>query len=68
MRVAIALIQDPAIRQQALEALAARRSSAAACPACGVPVVQPGLCALCHQRESEQGPPSHGGTEAQGKG
>jgi len=55
LRQAIDLIENPAVRQQALERLAATEQQSARCEQCGTHIGTPGLCPLCQAHESQDG-------------
>ena len=54
LRQAIDLIENPAVRQQALARLAATEEQTDRCTLCGALVSTPGLCALCQAHEGQQ--------------
>lgn len=54
LRQAIDLIQNPAVRQQALSRLAQSEEQPERCKVCGTPVGTPGLCALCRAHERQE--------------
>ena len=53
LRQAIDLIQNPAVRQQALARLTERGQQPARCATCGTQVTTPGLCPLCQAHEKQ---------------
>lgn len=54
LRQAIDLIEDPVVRQQALNKLARTQEQTDRCTLCGVPVGSPGLCPLCQAAEGQE--------------
>ncbi len=54
LRQAIDLIQNPAVRRQALARLAKSEEQPERCTVCGTPVSAPGLCALCRAHEGQE--------------
>ena len=55
LRQAIDLIQNPAVRQQALARLAGSEEQTECCTVCATPVSTPGLCPLCRAHEEQDG-------------
>ena len=54
LRQAIDVIENPAVRQQALARLSATEEQTDRCTLCGALVSTPGFCALCQAHEGQQ--------------
>ncbi len=55
LRQAIDLIEDPAVRKQALARLAGKEEHAERCEQCGTHISTPGECPLCQAHEGQEG-------------
>ena len=54
LRQAIALIEDPTVREQALARLAGKEEHAERCEQCGTHLSAPGVCPLCQAHEGQE--------------